>query len=77
MSAKAGLVHTEDSRPRPEGYGAALKDHFTGAQKRRPASALQAYRENWPFEDFLKPEPDFVAPTGAAFTRAYIRSLLP
>ena len=50
MSAKAGLVHTEDSRPRPEGYGATLKDHFTGAQKRRPSSALQAYRENWPFD---------------------------
>ena len=56
MSAKAGLVHTEDSRPRPEGYGVALKDHFTGAQKRRPASALQAYRENFPFE--LDPEPN-------------------
>ena len=48
------IVNSETSRPRPEGYGAKLKDHFTGAQKRRPAEALRAYRENWPFD----PEPN-------------------
>ena len=53
-NTQSGIVRSEESRPRPEGYGAKLRDTFTGAQKRRPASAVRAYRENWPFDNTVR-----------------------
>lgn len=36
---------------RKPGYGAKIKDTLTGAQKKRPAAAIQAYRDHFPFPD--------------------------
>lgn len=41
---------------RKPGYGAKIKDTLTGAQKRRPATALKAYRDNFPFPESSREE---------------------